>query len=548
MSDASTYDVIVVGSGAAGLSAAATARKAGAEVLLLEAGAEVGGTSAKSGGVHWIPNNPVMREEGRVDERDDALRYMARTAFPTSYSADAPLMGLTEHQHDMLASFYDEGPDALEALREMGALQSRPAMAVPHAEPVPPEILNSEGLPDYHGWLDENKAPYGRALAPKTGEGAVGYGEELVAQLQKGAEDNGVEIRVGHRVVDVERDGAGRVTGVEVENGGKRRGVTARSGVIFTSGGFTQNPDMSLQYLRGPIFGGGAVSTNRGDFVHIAGRLGADFANMGNAWLAEVPLEAALESREQPDLVWVPYGDSMLIVNRYGKRVVNEKLTYHDRTMVHFHWDGVKCEYPNLLLFMVYDDAVAQRPEYWPLIWPVPPAGESSPWIITADTLPALGAALEERLEKLAPRTGEVTLDEDFGDGLQASVERFNEFARAGKDLDFDRGERQIEHDWNGPPRDGNDANRAMFPLADEGPYHCVILAAGTLDTCGGPKIDSHARVLDADGTPIEGLYGAGNCTASISGQAYWAAGGTLGPALVFGHVAGREAAARNGK
>jgi 3-oxosteroid 1-dehydrogenase len=545
MSDSSTFDVIVVGSGAAGLAAAATARNAGAEVVLLEAAAEVGGTSAKSGGVHWVPDNPVMREEGRVDERDDAIRYMARTSFPTAYSADAPLMGLTEHQYDMLATFYDEGPGALEALREMGALESRPAMAVPHSEPVPSEDLNPEGLPDYHGWLAENKAPYGRALAPKTAAGEVGYGEELIAQLKRGAEDCGVEIRLGHRVVDVERDDGGRVTGVEVDNGSDRDRIEARAGVIFASGGFTQNPDMAQQYLRGPIFGGGAVETNRGDFVHIASRLGVDFANMGNAWLAEVPLESALESRVQPDLVWVPYGDSMLIVNRFGRRVVNEKLTYHDRTMVHFHWDGVECEYPNLLLFMVYDDAVASRPDYWPLIWPVPPAGESSPWIITAGTLPELDKAIDERLEKLAPRTGGVALDEGFGDGLRASVERFNEFARNGKDLDFDRGERQIEHDWNGPPREGNDGNRSMYPLSEEGPYHCVILAAGTLDTCGGPKIDKHARVIDSEGAPIEALYGAGNCIASISGQAYWAAGGTLGPALVFGHVAGREAAAR---
>src|SRR5688572_12129863 len=119
---------------------------------------------------------------------------------------------------------------------------------------------------------------------------------------------------------------------------------------------------------------------------------------------------------------------------------------------------------------------------------------------------------------------------------------RFDGFARAGVDEDFHRGESPIEVKWNGAGRPGS-ANPTMAPFSG-GPYHCVILGAGAFDTNGGPRIDTRARVLDVTGSPIPGLYGAGNCIASVAGQSYWGPGGTIGPALTFGYIAGLHAAA----
>jgi hypothetical protein len=121
-------------------------------------------------------------------------------------------------------------------------------------------------------------------------------------------------------------------------------------------------------------------------------------------------------------------------------------------------------------------------------------------------------------------------------------VERFDAMARSGRDVDFRRGETPIEEVWAGAPRPGA-ATATMYRFAAEGPYHCVILGAGALDTKGGPVIDPSARVLTPSGEPIAGLYGAGNCIASPAGQAYWGAGGTIGLALTYGFIAGREAA-----
>ena len=134
-------------------------------------------------------------------------------------------------------------------------------------------------------------------------------------------------------------------------------------------------------------------------------------------------------------------------------------------------------------------------------------------------------------------------LASDFTANLKATVERFNGFAATGVDLDFHRGETPIEPAWQGPSRGA--PNRTMTALSSSGPYYALLLGAGVLDTCGGPVIDPHGRVLRTDGAAIPGLYGAGNCVASPTGQGYFGAGGTIGPAIVFGYLAGAHAAGR---
>jgi succinate dehydrogenase/fumarate reductase flavoprotein subunit len=164
--------------------------------------------------------------------------------------------------------------------------------------------------------------------------------------------------------------------------------------------------------------------------------------------------------------------------------------------------------------------------------------GEHPAYVITAPTLEDLAVSIGERLISLEEHTEGFTLAEDFASGLADEVERYNGFARAGRDEDFDRGESPIDRYWNGPAREGNDKNPTMFPLSDAGPYHCIIMGAGTMDTNGGVVVDADARVLDTDGMPIPCLYATGNCIASPVGDGYPGGGITIGTALIFGYLA----------
>ncbi|MEP7245162.1 MAG: FAD-binding protein, partial [Gammaproteobacteria bacterium] len=207
-------------------------------------------------------------------------------------------------------------------------------------------------------------------------------------------------------------------------------------------------------------------------------------------------------------------------------------------------------EYPNLLTFMIYDERVARNPGKGP-VYPLPVPGFAAPYVITGETLPDLARQIEARLKSLAGKgavsarvSSSLTLAADFSETLSATIERFNGFANTGKDLDFQRGTHLIEHAFVTYPAPSDKPNRTMYPFAAHGPYHCIILAAGTLDTKGGPVVNARAQVLDATGKVIPGLFGAGNCIASPARQAYWSGGATIGAALAFGYLAAKNAIA----
>jgi len=224
---------------------------------------------------------------------------------------------------------------------------------------------------------------------------------------------------------------------------------------------------------------------------------------------------------------------------------MDEKAVYNERTQVHFIWDPLKGEYPNLFLFMIYDERAARIWGGGPLGtgYPIPSTGEQNPYVIKGGNLEELTSALEARLNKLVSRTGNFHLDQSFLSNLKKTISRFNEYAGKGVDEEFHRGEVPIDLAYNGPRAEGNDRpNITMYPISAEGPYYAIILAGGTLDTKGGPKINPRAQILNRDDEPIPGLYGAGNCIASPAGQAYWAGGGTIGPALTFGYIAASNA------
>jgi hypothetical protein len=239
----------------------------------------------------------------------------------------------------------------------------------------------------------------------------------------------------------------------------------------------------------------------------------------------------------------------MILVNRFGVRVVDEKANYNERTRVHYVWDPVRHEWTNLVLFMVYDQRTA---ELFGGRYPLPAEGMLANWVISAPTWRALAEKLDARLAELAPHTGGLRLAPSFTPTLQATIARWNQFADRGVDPDFQRGARVYDREWHlkiwSYPNPGtkhviDQLNPALRPISVRGPFHAVILAPGTLDTNGGPVIDKHAQVLDAADRPIAGLYGAGNCVASPTGAAYYAGGGTLGPAVTYGFIAGESAA-----
>jgi hypothetical protein len=233
-------------------------------------------------------------------------------------------------------------------------------------------------------------------------------------------------------------------------------------------------------------------------------------------------------------------GASSIIVNADGKRVVNEKLMYNERGKAHFEQDA-DGGYPNRFLFLVYDEAVAQDPIEWPSRWPIPPAGVEEPYVVKGETISELRDKIAQRLADLSEDVEGFTLAADFVAGLEATIERYGDFAKAGADEDFDRGNLSNQH-YSEPARPGL-KNNTMAPFREQGPYYAMILGAATLDTKGGPRIDTEARVLKPDGEPIPRLYGAGNCIASPSRAAYWGGGSTLGPALIYGYVAGSNVA-----
>lgn len=532
------FDIVVVGAGAGGFSSALNAHRLGSNVVMLEKASDVGGTMKKSAAWYWIPNNSLMRADGKEDNKQDALRYMARLSRPQAYDPEDEHLGMDAHEFALMGAFYDNASDANDTLAEMGAIKP----------------MYGPDVPDYHSTLPEDTVPYGRTLFPEAPNGEPGKGPEMTRQFLEAAKERDIPIRLDHRVEALVVDDDGAAVGVVASHEGNRTALRAKQAVIFASGGFTHNRELRHNFLNAAIFGGCAAPTNEGDFVEISTALGAPLRNMNFAWMAPMPLEISLEGSPYTSGIFAVPGDSMIFVNKYGHRVANEKGIYNELANVFFQFDPGKVEYPNLLLFMIWDQRSNE-------LWAATEALEDTKpsrlaldnygnviyedhHVIQGDTIEELTRNLEARLEKLSSHTGGFTLDESFAEEVPGTIERFNELARTGKDDDFQRGENPIEHTFNGEARPGNDTgNATMYPISGDGPYYATIVVAGSLDTKGGPRTNKDGQVLDVDGEPIPGLYGVGNCVASPSAQGYWAGGGTLGPIITFGYLAAEHAA-----
>ncbi|SEA76969.1 FAD-binding protein [Variovorax sp. YR216] len=524
-----TYDMVVCGSGCGGLASALFSRWQGNTAVILEKAGSIGGTTAKAAFWYWVPNNEAMKKAGIADPKPDFLKYVARLSNPQGFDPAHPRFGLTQWEYDMCSAIYDSASPAAELLAAKGALPYR------HVPDVP----------DYFAELPEDKAPKGRVLVPAEAIPSMSDGGLVaVRTMSTKARQEGIPIRTGMRVKKILQNPAGRVIGLEAEDElGAVTRIRARKAVIFATGGFTHNVELRKNFLNGPIYGGCAAPSNEGDFVQMAGALGAQLRNMNYAWSCPVPLEKAVARDGSMSGMFSVAGDSMIFVNKYGRRTVNEKLQYNELAQTFFEWDGARAEYPNLVRIAVWDQRSQDHSasaEYGRLI--VPP-GTDDRHVIKGATLAELARAIDERMAKYAGVTGGAKLSADFLPNLQDAITRFNGFAKTGKDLDFKRGDRVVELLFNGDVKEEpGRSNPTMWPISDAGPYYAALVVPGTLDTKGGPKTDTHGRVLDARDRPIPGLYGVGNCVASASGRAYWAGGATLGPIIAFSYRAANAA------
>ncbi|HWE70075.1 MAG TPA: FAD-dependent oxidoreductase [Acidimicrobiales bacterium] len=526
-------DVVVVGSGAAALSAAAGALSTGASVVVCEKGPVPGGTTACSGGVAHIYANSVMQAAGIADPRDRALAYMARCSHPGAYDPEAPRYGLLPADYAQLETYYDRGAEVMARLAEIDAVRME----------APWLAWDGQMFPDYYEF-PENRAVRGRGIQAVAPDGGAGNGGELVRQLMAFAYRRGTEVRLEHRVVDLAlEDGA--VTGVVVDDGSACRTIRAHGGVVFGSGGFAHSPELRARFLRGPIAGGSGVPSNTGDLVGIGTRAGAQFGGMHKGWWNQQVLEAVDDYAHSVLDVWSVPGDSMVMVNRLGVRAVGEKREYESRGQVHHIFAGD--EYINRVMFMVYDQRAADR---YAGRYPIPPAGTVADHVVTGIGVAGLAEALRARLQRsksaMPAGIAPVRLAPNFADTLAATIARFNAMAERGRDDDFDRGTKAVEHAFHGPRAAGNSLpNPLMYPLDAEGQLFAISLVGTTFDTNSGPRVGTEGQILGTAG-PIGGLYGAGNCVDGVFGQGYPGGGSTIGPGMVFGFLGGAHAGHRS--
>ncbi|WP_436491975.1 3-oxosteroid 1-dehydrogenase [Actinokineospora sp. HUAS TT18] len=539
------YDVVVVGSGAAGMTAALAAAHRGLRTVLIEKAATFGGSTARSGGGVWIPNNSALLAAGVPDSPDKAAAYLAhivgdvvpadrRQAFLDNGPAVLDFV-LASTPLDLAwvpdyADYYPEAPGGLPGGRsvEPKPLNAR-LLGAERKNLTPPYLKAPTGMAitqaDYRwmnlmarhprGLLRAARVAGRRMLALARGREMLTMGQALSAGLRVGLADAGVEVRLSTPMLDLST-ADGRVVGVVTENGI----LEARLGVVVTSGGFERSERMRKEYQREPITADWTVGApeNTGDGIEAGLRLGAAVDLMDDAWwgpsivLPRGPY-FCLAERTLPGCV---------MVNQAGERFVNEASPYVDA--VHAMYDGHTDDKPHIPAWLILDQRYRNRYVFAGLgpRQPLPGRWYKSGAVFRAGTLGALATAID------VPAAA-----------LESTVERFNGFARSGVDEDFRRGESAYDR-YYGDPR--SKPNPCLGEIGKP-PFYAVRIVPGDLGTKGGLRTDTHARVLRGDGTPIPGLYAAGNASAAVMGHTYAGPGATLGPAMVFGYLAAQDLA-----
>ncbi|HMN70345.1 MAG TPA: FAD-dependent oxidoreductase [Rhodoblastus sp.] len=554
-----SYDAVVVGAGAGGLVAACAAAMNGCSVLLVEQADVVGGTTAISGGMVWLPGNHKMAEAGRPDSLAAARAYLAATV-PGADRA-------------RLETFLARGDEALRDLEAHTSLRLQPVLTYPDyypdlpgattggrvLEPVPFDArelgkffaLVRPPLPEFmlFGGMMISRADiphlrratrsarsarrsarlvlqyaWQRLGAPR---GASLYlGNALVARLLKSAIDLGVRIETGATVDALGKDEHGRIAIVDMLGRSGRRRVAARRGVVLATGGLSHDPDLRRRFT--PDAAGALTASVQPGAAPRGARLA-------------VGAGAALSPPTQDGAFWAPASTfkrkdgsaalfphtvtdrakpGLIAVDANGRRFVNEAVSYHE--FVRAQLRNANSAIPAWL--------VCDRNFLWKYglgkVKPFSPSHEgdvSSGYLKRAATIADLARAIG------APAAA-----------LVETVAEFNRHAGRGEDPAFGRGgdvyQRSLGDADHGP-------NPCVAPIV-QAPFFAVAVAPADLGMSAGVRTDAEARALTPEGTPIPGLYACGNDMASIMEGAYPGPGVTLGPALVFGWIAGRHLAA----
>jgi succinate dehydrogenase/fumarate reductase flavoprotein subunit len=530
-------DVIVLGSGAAGLTAAFTAAAHGAHVAVFEKADLLGGTSAWSGGHVWIPANPHQHEVGVQDSEEEGFTYLMSLS-----------RGLLDE--DLVRTFLRTGPEMVRFLDDKAGTEFYVAEGFPDYHPEHPGGKPGGGrtvetplfpFDELGEWADRispspylpphlamREAPLGSAvpqppspeeIARRQIRNERGMGQGLVGRLLKACLSLGVEAFTSHRATELIQD-EGRVTGVVFSTPDGTREAHARLGVVLATGGFEWNEDYKKAFLRGPLTHPVTMPTSEGDGLYLAMKAGAALGNMREAWWSPVAvLPEGLNPMNRQMLNADRTRPRSIIVNRSGSRFTNEAANYNAFGGAFHAEDVTRFDYANLPCWLIFDHEYLRR---YGTVGQYPPSDEAPEWLTSAATLPELAAVLGVDAE-----------------ALTATVSRWNANVAKGSDPDFHRGESAHDLWWGDPYRKGS-IEATLGPL-DTPPYYALELKSGSLGTKGGPRTDADARVLDLDGRPVPGLYAAGNVMASPLGMTYGGAGGTLAPAMVFGYRAGRH-------
>lgn len=550
------YDIIIVGSGAGAFVAAITAANKGASVLMLEKGNEWGGTSAKSGGGLWIPNNKNIASAGVNDSPEEAFNYM-RSVIPSEQVDDATLKNYIEYAPQMLEfveqhselrytpvpGYADYYPD-VSGWKEGGRTMD-PAPV--DGRRLPPEMLATlvdspraskafskfqmsilEGVqilaksPGWVGTFVGIIVGYYKDIGGRLKglpDRRLCQGNALIAALYLAAMEKGVTLVKNSPVSELLKED-NRVTGVI----SKGQTYTASKAVILAAGGYDHNPEMREKYLPSPATTGNSsgVKTNTGDLIQAAEKIGAKLGLMGEAWWAPTAMTpfgptVLFSEKSKPGLI---------IVDKNGKRFMNEAITYNSYGDCFYqaHEKG----HDVFPAYCILDSHYRQKYMFGGVV-----QGEAMPdfmnkSMIGDDKMLIKADSLEELAEKIGVDIS----------GLKETMAGVKKYAETGVDDAFGRGSDAHDIMYGDPEVKPN----ACWGPMDKGPYYATKLLLGDLGTKGGMVTNLDAQVIDQNDQVIEGLYAAGNCSASLMGSKYPGAGCTLGPAMTMAYKAALHA------
>ncbi|MDP2775419.1 MAG: 3-oxosteroid 1-dehydrogenase [Nocardioides sp.] len=545
-------DVVVIGAGGAGMTAALAASKHGLDTVLIEKSAYFGGSTARSGGGVWMPGNYALQAAGQADAPAESKRYLDAIVGDV----------VPKVRRD---TYIDRGPEVLDFIRDHTPLRFTwvPDYADYHpeapggraagrsCEPIPLDatFLGDEldrlhpqytkapanmivtqadfrkislGMRTLRGPITMVKVLVNRILSGLRRRRMYAMGNAIAIGLRKGLIDAGVPVHYETELTGLVIED-GRVVGVRVRQHGTETVVRARRGVILGSGGFERNLEMREKYQPHPTSvdwtTGSEFNTGGGILAGIA--VGAETDLLDDAWWGPtIPLPGrpwfCLAERNLP---------GSIIVNQAGERYMNEALPYVEA--VHEIYAGEATGVGHVPSWMVIDQRYRNRYVFAGLMprQPFPGRWFKSGVLRKGDTIEALAAEIGVPADRLT-----------------ATVERFNAFARSGVDEDFHRGESAYDKYYSDPTVKPNPSLHTI----DQGPFFAVKIVPGDLGTKGGLVTDEHARVLRADGSVIAGLYAAGNVSSAVMGRTYAGPGATIGPAMAFGYLAAEDIATQD--